>query len=429
MLEQTESGSKITALLISIGGTSTPVLHVLRQHRPQHVWYFCSAGSRANAEAIQALLEWHPQARFIEVERFEELGPCYRELRRKIPEILAETKVPYSEVLVDYTGGTKTMSAALLLAATELFDQFSYVGGEQREKSGLGVTMDGKERILYQSNPWSDLAIREIERASDLWASLNFDHAAVTLREVGRRTGRKMPTELSNLAEALAARHRLDFSGARDRLTRLSRPLELLFDAQPDKALIGEVRDMTEICAKCAPDKVDGNILLRELLDNSIRTASQHRFEDAAARLYRAMEMQGQLWLAEATGGMFKNGKCKNADTQPIPEALKALPFYAAAIRDNEVIFDMEKCYHAAHAMRYARANHIVADIALGDKGRWRQATAMRNTSILAHGVQPIGADGFARMKALATEFLGFDLSREANPLPQLNVRWFDAGR
>ena len=81
----------ITAALVSIGGSPAPVLHVLRQHCPAHVWYFCSAGSRVNAEAIQAVLDWHPQARFIEVARFEELGPCYRELRRKIPEILAET--------------------------------------------------------------------------------------------------------------------------------------------------------------------------------------------------------------------------------------------------------------------------------------------------------------------------------------------------
>ena len=115
----------ITAALVSVGGSPTPVLHVLRRHRPAHVWYFCSAGSRANADAIQSELDWRPAPRFIEVKRFEELGPCYRELRRKIPEILAETKDPPAEVLVDYTGGTKTMSAALVLAAGELFDQFS----------------------------------------------------------------------------------------------------------------------------------------------------------------------------------------------------------------------------------------------------------------------------------------------------------------
>lgn len=94
----------IAAALVSVGGSPAPVLHVLHQHRPAQVWYFCSAGSRANADAIQAQLDWHPQARFIEVERFEELGPCYRELRRKLLEMLAESRVSPRDVLVDYTG-------------------------------------------------------------------------------------------------------------------------------------------------------------------------------------------------------------------------------------------------------------------------------------------------------------------------------------
>ncbi len=82
----------IAAALVSVGGAPAPILHVLRHHRPAHVWYFCSGGSRPNADDIQHQLEWQPQARFIEVERFEELGPCYRELRRKLPDILAETQ-------------------------------------------------------------------------------------------------------------------------------------------------------------------------------------------------------------------------------------------------------------------------------------------------------------------------------------------------
>jgi four helix bundle suffix protein len=47
-VEETQS-SKITAALVSVGGSPAPVLHVLRQHRPSHVWYFCSAATRANA--------------------------------------------------------------------------------------------------------------------------------------------------------------------------------------------------------------------------------------------------------------------------------------------------------------------------------------------------------------------------------------------
>lgn len=421
---------RITAALVSVGGSPAPVLHVLRQHHPAHVWYFCSAGSRANADAIQAQLDWRPAPRFIEVARFEELGPCYRELRRKIPDILAETKVPPAEVLVDYTGGTKTMSAALVLAAAELFQQFSYVGGEQREKAGLGIVLDGKERTLYQDNPWIELAVREVERARDLWGACQFETAAQVLGEVAPKVPLRLRFEaIADLASALAARHRLDFRQAKALLDRLQGRLPLLLDGRNDHGLLALARNVQTLCTACAADQAS-DTFLRELLDNALRTAAQGRYEDAAARLYRAMEMQGQLWLAEVTGGLFVNGRCKPERIADLPLALKALPFCQPDDR-GEIRLSLELTFRALAALGHQRACAIVADLDPKDaagktKSRWRAATEKRNAGILAHGVQPIGANGFNEMKQIATDFLGFDLTRETNPIPPLDQHWFE---
>jgi CRISPR-associated protein (TIGR02710 family) len=292
---------QIRAALVSVGGSPAPVLFTLRQHRPAHVWYFCSAGSRTVADQIHAQLDWHPDRDFIEVERFEELGPCYRALREQIPALLKKWRIPPAEVLVDYTGGTKTMSAALVLAATEIFTRFSYVGGNQREKGGLGITVDGREKILYQNNPWTELAIREIERARDLWAGCLFDGAAEILRDTANRVPLQRRFEaLADVADAMAARHRLDFSMAVTLFGKARKELPPLFDGRDDHGSHTFVREAIELCVSCK-DEHASDVLLRELLDNALRTAAQHRFEDAAARLYRAMEMQGQLWLAETT--------------------------------------------------------------------------------------------------------------------------------
>ena len=415
----------ITAALVSVGGSPAPVLHVLRQHRPAHVWYFCSAGSRANADDIQRQLDWHPAPRFLEVERFEELGPCYRELRRKLPDILAETKVPPAEVLVDYTGGTKTMSAALVLAAAELFQQFSYIGGEQREKGGLGIVLDGKERALYQGNPWTELAIREVERARDLWAGCQFETAARLLRQVAPRVPLRLRFEaLATLADALAARHRLDFAEATRRLREAIGRIRPIFEANPAATPLPLAEKALQICERCSAPNASPT-LLRELLDNALRTAAQGRYEDAAARLYRAKEMQAQLWLADATGGLFTNGRCKPENTAQLPDALKALPFCQPDAR-GEIKLSLEQSFLALNALGHEPARAIAADIALGVKSRFRAATEKRNASILAHGVQPIGADGFEQMKQIATDFLAFDLAREAHPISPLDPQWFE---
>ena len=419
----------ISAALVSVGGSAAPVLFTLRQHRPAHVWYFCSAGSRAIADAIHSQLDWPLDRDFVEVECFEELGPCYRELRHAIPALLKKWKVPTAEVLVDYTGGTKTMSAALVLAASEVFQQFSYVGGEQREKGGLGVTVDGRERVLYQGNPWSELATREIERAQDLWASCQFDGATKVLREVATRVPHRLRFEaVADVADAMAARHRLDFLQAFKLLSPLVSKLPPLFGGLPDHGLRTQIIAIRAICDACSKDAASESFL-REILDNALRTADQGRFEDAAARLYRAMEMQGHLWLAETTGGLFVNGRCKAENAGRIPEALRALPFCQPAVAGASVDLSMELSFRALHALGEVRVARMVEDIAMADSGsksasRWRRATEKRNTSILAHGVQPIGEDGFAQMKQLATEFLGFQLEQEANPILPLDLRW-----
>lgn len=426
----TPNPASISAALISVGGTPGPILHVLRHHRPPHVWYFCSSESRSIADAVQRDLDWHPQARFLEVERFEELGPCYRELRRRLPEILRETRVPSAEVLVDYTAGTKTMSAALVLAAIELFQQFSYVGGQQREKSGLGIVVDGKERVLYQDNPWAALALREVERAMDLWAGCQFEAAAGILRNVAPRVPQRLRFEaIASLADAMAARHRLDFNQAKKAIDRLQGCLPPLFDGREDHGLLAFAKNAQTLCTACS-GKTPGSPLLRELLDNALRTAGQSRFEDAAARLYRAMELQGQLWLADATDRLFVMGRCKPEDTAKIPDAIRSLPFF----KDDPhrgVRLSLEEVFRALAALHHPRATVIVADLDATDPNgktisRWRGGTEKRNASILAHGVTPIGSDGFEQMKHLATELLDFDLAREANPIPPLDPRWLD---
>lgn len=425
-MNSTTTPQTVTAALLSVGGSPAPILHVLLRHRPRHIWYFCSMDSRANADDIQRQLDWHPQARFIEVERFEELGPCYRELRRKIPDVLAETGVHPDEVLVDYTGGSKTMSAALVLAASELFQQFSYVGGAQREKGGLGIVVDGRERMLYQGNPWTALAIREIERARDLWAGCQFEAAATTLREVAPRVSLRLRfVAIADLADAMAARHRLDFPAALRILNPLQGDLPRLFDGRDDHGLLNCVRQTRDLCEACSPRTAAGIPLLCELLDNALRTAAQGRFEDAAARLYRVMEMQGQLWLAEMTGDAFINGRLRKNSIGKMPQELCALAFCRPA-NDGEVRLSLEQVYLALAALGHQKAMVVAADLAQQKSSRWRIATEKRNASMLAHGVMPIGIDGFEKMKQIAADFLGFDLGREVNAIPPLDPRWLE---
>jgi CRISPR-associated protein (TIGR02710 family) len=229
---------------------------------------------------------------------------------------------------------------------------------------------------------------------------------------------------LATLADALAARHRLDFPKAKDLLHQAIRLIRPIFEANPAASPLPLAENALQICQACAAD-IASPTLLRELLDNALRTAAQGRYEDAAARLYRAMEMQAQLWLSSATDGLFTNGRCKPENTAQLPDALKAFDFCRPDAR-GEIKLSLEQSFKALAALGHAQAHTIAADLALDRKSRFRAATEKRNTSILAHGVQPIGADGFAQMKQIATDFLGFDLTHEAHPILPLDPQWFE---
>ena len=411
----------MNAALISVGGSATPILFSLRQRRPTLVWYFCSTGSRTVADTIHAQLDWRPDRDFIEVERFEELDQCYHALREHIPALLQKWRVTTADVQVDYTGGTKTMSAALVLAGVEFFDNFAYVGGRQRAGDGLGVTLDGSERAFYQTNPWVRLATREIERAADLWGSCLYEAAAGILQKTAARVPRKVAFEtMASIAEAMGARHRLDFKRAQVLLGNARKVLEPLFSGLDDAGLMIWTDASLALCTGCASTNA-ASVLLKELLDNALRTGGQGRYEDAAARLYRAMEMQGQLWLQETSDGTFVQGK-KISD-KPLPSALSGFD-WCQPNPHGDVVLGLESLYQAIFALGDKRGEGIVADLKLERKSQWRAATSKRNHSILAHGTSPIGADGFNAMKKLASEFLGFDLSKEANPIPPLDHRW-----
>jgi len=445
------------ALLISIGGSPNPVLYSIEQLKPEHVWFFCSPNSKheaqkvwdeirdpdteivrrrpeeaVEAEKILGRIRAHPGFKrtnhdLLVVERFEELGACYETLRTSIQGLLTKWQVKPEDVTVDYTGGTKTMSAALVMAGLECFENFSYIGGLQRDKDGLGVIIDGSQRALYQTNPWSNLAIRDVERARDLWNAAHFHAASQNLAHAALRVPQKhLFKTISDVAAGLASRHRLDFKEAANVLWKAAHSLRLLFDGKPDYDLIPFVEDAAGLCETCSKPRASRE-LLGELLDNTIRTATQHRFEDAAARLYRCMEMQLQIWLEEKTSGLFRNGKCDEYSDQGALE--KRVPALAGcdSIRPHRYggfklgLTDIIKVLGHLGDERAAKALSDQADKA----SKLLNAASLRNEGILAHGTRAVKEEGFEQFKAVAAEFFGLDLTRERHPIPPLDPRWF----
>lgn len=116
------------AILVSLGGSPEPVIFSLNQQQPEYVLLFVSPETAPQSQDIVRALTYRCQ----DVDRIvtptaEDLNVCYSSLRAQLPEKLAQWGVREDEVVVDYTGGTKTMSAALVLATVERVHRYCYV--------------------------------------------------------------------------------------------------------------------------------------------------------------------------------------------------------------------------------------------------------------------------------------------------------------
>lgn len=426
------SDNHYTTILTTVGRLK-PVEFLLKQTRPRHAWFVCSKQTREIAEAALRGCDWEIKERFIVVQDADDWGSCYQTIRGKLLDLLEEHDVDPDDVLVDYTGATKAMTTALTLAGLERFRNFSYVGAEKREDGGIGNAQTGYESHLYQENPWDKLAIREIERVRDLWNAEDFAEATRLLERTAQRVERKRRFETLAIVTAGAdARLRLDFKKAHESFKTASAALPYLFDGQSDYGLLDYVNDAERICGLLRDPKAiergDPRVfqeIVGEIQDNALRCARRGRFEDAAARLYRAMEMQGQIWLASATDNVFRNGQAKPDAT--LPPALE--DFGPCQVEPGKQIkLSLEQVFFALNLVdpENAVAKRIVQDVQLGEsKSQFRQATSRRNTSMLAHGFNPISEKDFEDMKALISEFFGWDLSRETFPIPPFQEDWF----
>ena len=177
------------AVVLSLGGSPEPVLASIQRQRPEVLVFFVSPESRRTLEGdvLAKLPEgYRPAWEMVETPSAELLVESYRALVEGLPHALSRRGISWGEVRADFTGGTKAMSAALVLALVDRGCEFTYVGGVDalaREKGGLGVVVSGREKLFLTGDPWTEVAAGRLRAAVQLFASGRLDAAVAGLPE------------------------------------------------------------------------------------------------------------------------------------------------------------------------------------------------------------------------------------------------------
>lgn len=380
-----------TILLATVGGSHQPILTAIAERAPDYVVFICSgkdpgtgrAGSeqqivgkglviKARQEDEKPSLPNIPAQAGLGEERFEtllvpsdDLDTAFVEVDRKLRS-LAE-RFPQPRLVADYTGGTKTMTAALVTAALEHPRvELQVVTGN---RANLVRVLDGTQYAAPASVDGIRIG-RAIAAHVAAWERFAYDESAQGLLRVAAPRAGELRTRLNrarDLSSAFAAWDRFDHAEA-------ARLLEIYGAVVAPRlpAHLGAVRILTG--RESAPREA---LRIWDLWLNAQRRAAAGRYDDAVARAYRMLEWSAQ-WILRTRAGL---------DTADLP-AEKAAGLVQPN-RDGKYQAGLFAAWELVRRHTGGPAGRFFAEQSAALLDQLRK----RNHSILAHGFLPIAKE------------------------------------
>lgn len=356
---------------------------------PDFIVFFASERSKTTIEYITELFEADDDE-FIEGEDYEiailedidSFNDCFETFEFKLwqLDILSDDK---HEILMDYTSGTKTMSAAMACCGMFYSKDLISVTGDRKK----GTVSLGTETIKYQ-NLYKVYDKFSLMRVRNYFNANRFYTASEILENI---VDESIHTEdLLNLVNAYYAWDNMDFDVAYDYLTKVNLNVFELSEIKDDvkinlKALGTIVRSPHENLKNC--------YILASLINNSIRRAEEYKYDDAIARLYRAFELIAQIRLSSYSLNS------SDVDVDVLKEKNVSLEFIDALEKtrdEGKIKIGLIKDYELLDELGddlgkyFAENRHSINNI-----------TFKRNNSILAHGLDSLNKEDFDQFEEL----------------------------
>ncbi len=378
-----------TILLCTVGGSHQPILAAIETNSPKLVCFFCTEGQAGSEVQVigegkvikdklqdsKATLPNIPtQARAqgwngtykIKIVPPDDLDGAFFVIRNTILKLAH--KYPNAELVADYTGGTKTMTAALVSAVLDTERvELQLVAGERRDL--IQVIPDTELSVVASVTRL--LIDRDIKQFLAAWRHFGYHEAAEGLKKV--RIAADSPDferlhQAYMLSQGLALWDRFDHAGALEKI----QPLEQIKAAYPYMMpTLGQLKADRE------------QALLFDLWLNAERRAAQGRFDDAIARWYRMMEWTAQWQLRTKL----------NADTGDFSGDLLPKQVQAAPDSDGKIKIGLWKAWQV---VKYrCELSGPAQDFIKKHGSKLLDLLEIRNNSILAHGFCPVSSSNW----------------------------------
>lgn len=412
-------------MLVTVGGSDEPIVTSILDNKPSHVFFICSNDSAVTVNGpgkpcgkveickscgakkgemvenivVRTGLE---ESRYTikKIGQLDDINECYLNTRKLIKVIRTET--PTAEIVIDYTGGTKSMSAGLVAAAMD--DGNVRICIVKGRRDNLHVVKDGTQaaRIIDDSKI---LVEKRLQSLSSLSNRYHYQSCLELLKEMANRPLSSQLhdflDQLRYLYQGLEAWDRFDHFVAFEFLKPYRDCLA------NHTSFLGEICRVNELWSS-TPGKLKEKSAkerrrlfsfapVYDLLLNAERRSMQGRYDDAVSRLYRALEMFAQINLFRWDFPLNTG----NLDVSKLPlELQRDFEDRRDPITGNVTISLMQ------NFLLLEQLGSPVGSIFNLYRNRLNKELSKRNYSLLAHGINSIGKSDYDVMNRVIESFI-----------------------
>lgn len=410
------------AMIITVGtgkdrkDIASAICKSIDSHNPDEIIFICSEKSKTETMPhIQCDERLRNKKFSCELTSDED---DLEKIKMESSEIIKKMVKVYGKggIIVDYTSGTKAMSAGLILAAIENeIACISYISGKRNSE---GRVISGGERIISFS-PNEIYANKLFFEAINSFNRYQYNLSIDLLKRAVELFQDQKFIEKTNILSRISNAYFLW-----DRFL-LEKTLDVL-KGLPDSSLCSEwgiknkIRRHKEIVYKEVENKFCEE-RIADLFLNAKRRHEEGKYDDAVARLYRLLEYVAQFRIA--SNGFYQvKEENKEPDTSKL--ALNKIPGNLRG-KYTETI-GLEKSYELLNDLKDPIGIKIFSELRRKDSAL-KSILVIRNNSILAHGFSPVKEERSEKLfdiikQNLVEIFSGFDSLLKDADFPHIKI-------
>jgi len=391
-----------TGLILTVGMSPEPIIYTLQQLQPDYVAYLCTSASRATLDRVAQQYPMPPsKLQVFQVEdQPQAIGKLVRTFYDAFRWLRDECNIAQEHVYTDPTPGRKWMSAGATMIASFLGLNMFYVDVKFQDRQ----PQPGTEQLVQLGNAYSQTGFLEAEKARELFNGFNFAASG----EIFRKLAPLLSAEhdlYDGLALLCDAVHRWDLFEHYDpdgsvqqafgnAFSALGRALESMSLPAEFREFVGQMHRLSEAIEEVGASQKPTLLATVDLINNAQRRIERGRYDDAMARLYRALESIAQYYLS--THGIdVANPDWSQLTSQQL-EAIKArlegLPDEISLANGWQILWVLG--HRAARLVFHEKTKGAKKEL----HNKFQPVLKQRNNSILAHGWQPVSREAVGKM-------------------------------